>query len=44
MTAKRQSQVLYVQALGFDRDRSLRALQITDNNVEAAANRLLNGL
>ncbi|KAL3657186.1 hypothetical protein V7S43_017848 [Phytophthora oleae] len=31
-------------ALGFDRERALQALQSTDNNVEAAANRLLNGL
>ncbi|KAG7385204.1 UBA/TS-N domain [Phytophthora pseudosyringae] len=31
-------------ALGFDRERALQALQTTDNNVEAAANRLLNGL
>ncbi|CAH0482918.1 unnamed protein product [Peronospora belbahrii] len=31
-------------ALGFERERALQALQSTDNNVEAAANRLLNGL
>ncbi|TMW68124.1 hypothetical protein Poli38472_007796 [Pythium oligandrum] len=31
-------------ALGFDRERAIAALQATDNNVEAAANRLLNGL
>lgn len=30
-------------ALGFERHQALRALQSTDNNVEAAANRLLNG-
>ncbi|DAZ98421.1 TPA: hypothetical protein N0F65_000135 [Lagenidium giganteum] len=33
-----------VQALGFDRERSIAALRTTNNNVEAAANRLLNGL
>ncbi|KAK1946862.1 Rhomboid-like protein 20 [Phytophthora citrophthora] len=33
-----------LMALGFDRERALQALQSTDNNVEAAANRLLNGL
>lgn len=33
-----------LMALGFDRERALVALQSTDNNVEAAANRLLNGL
>ncbi|KAL4094395.1 hypothetical protein PRIC1_010056 [Phytophthora ramorum] len=33
-----------LMALGFDRARALQALQSTDNNVEAAANRLLNGL
>ncbi len=33
-----------LMALGFDRDRSIQALQTTNNNVEAAANRLLNGL
>jgi hypothetical protein len=32
------------QALGFDRERAQQALRTTDNNVEAAANRLLNGL
>ncbi|KAI9981332.1 hypothetical protein PInf_009028 [Phytophthora infestans] len=30
-----------LMALGFDRERALQALQTTDNNVEAAANRLL---
>ncbi|KAG7383758.1 UBA/TS-N domain [Phytophthora boehmeriae] len=33
-----------LMALGFDRERALQALQSTGNNVEAAANRLLNGL
>lgn len=33
-----------LMALGFDRERVLQALQSTGNNVEAAANRLLNGL
>ncbi|RLN94515.1 hypothetical protein BBJ28_00019970 [Nothophytophthora sp. Chile5] len=36
--------LLFVKALGFDRERALQALQSTGNNVEAAANRLLNGL
>jgi hypothetical protein len=36
--------LLCVQALGFDREHALEALQSTQNNVEAAANRLLNGL
>ncbi|CAI5731546.1 unnamed protein product [Peronospora destructor] len=31
-------------ALGFERERAIQALQFTYNNVEAAANRLLNGL
>ncbi|TYZ60231.1 hypothetical protein PybrP1_000573 [[Pythium] brassicae (nom. inval.)] len=31
-------------ALGFDRERSIAALQATGHNVEAAANRLLNGV
>ncbi|KAF1319611.1 Protein kinase, partial [Globisporangium splendens] len=33
-----------LMALGFDRERAITALQSTSNNVEAAANRLLNGL
>ncbi|CEG41855.1 protein kinase [Plasmopara halstedii] len=33
-----------LMALGFDREHALQALQETDNNVEAAANRLLNNL
>nr|CCA21552.1 protein kinase putative [Albugo laibachii Nc14] len=37
-----QEAIQQLMALGFDRDRSLRALQITENNVQAAANRLLN--
>jgi hypothetical protein len=34
----------FPQALGFDRERVMAALQAADNNVEAAANRLLNGI
>jgi hypothetical protein len=33
-----------LMALGFDRERTIEALQASSNNVEAAANRLLNGL
>lgn len=33
-----------LMALGFDRERALQALQETDNNVEVAANRLLNDM
>ncbi|CAI5742061.1 unnamed protein product [Hyaloperonospora brassicae] len=36
--------VQQLMVLGFDRERALQALRTADNNVEAAANRLLNGL
>ena len=39
-----ENAIQQLMALGFDRDRSMEALQSTNNNVEAAANRLLNGL
>jgi len=35
--------ILQLTAMGFEREDVVRALQTTDNNVEAAANRLLSG-
>ncbi|GAB9467266.1 hypothetical protein Gpo141_00004618 [Globisporangium polare] len=43
-TPPSEDAIQQLMALGFDRERSIAALQTTSNNVEAAANRLLNGV
>ena len=39
-----QESIDQLTAMGFERDAVVRALSLTDNNVEAAANRLLSGM